>query len=64
MQTRLGPQATAEEAEALLAQEAEAKEAATESAPEPTEQERPVSAAPQDRSLEGESGPSSPDGEA
>jgi len=64
VQTRLGLKATAEEAEALLAQEAEAKEAATESAPAPTEQETPVSAAPQDRPLEGESGPSSPDGEA
>ena len=61
VQTRLGPQATAEEAEALLAQEAEAKEASTESAPEATEQETPVSAAPQERSLEGESGSSSPD---
>jgi hypothetical protein len=64
VQTRLGLKATAEEAEALLAQEAEAKEAATESAPAPTEQETPVSATPQDRPLEGESGPSSPDGEA
>jgi hypothetical protein len=64
VQTRLGLKATAEEAEALLAQVAEAKEAAAESAPAPTEQETPVSAAPQDRPLEGESGPSSPDGEA
>ena len=64
VQTRLGPQATAEEAEALLAQEAEAKEASTEIAPEATEQETPVSAAPQERSLEGESGPNNPDPEA
>jgi hypothetical protein len=61
VQTRLGLKATAEEAEALLAQEAEAKEASTESAPAPTEHERPVSAAPQERSTEGESGPHDPD---